>query len=226
MIVGNGLIANAFKKVDVDDVIFFASGVSNSLETDKEQFQREENLIRKTIAGNSEKLFVYFSTCSIYDSSKSDSDYVNHKLNMEHIVSTECSKYLIARVSNAVGKGGNPNLLMNYLYNAVKTNSKIIIHQNAKRNLIDVEDVRSIVTSLIEDKIHNKIINVAFKENFSIIDIVEAFEKKLGMIALKEVQNKGASYTIDISEIHSSFIDESTQAYLNQLIAKYYGSNG
>src|SRR5690554_2026187 len=141
MIVGNGLIANAFREYDRDDVIFFASGVSNSLETDQAQFDREENLIRKTIEENPGKIFVYFSTCSIYDSSKNASFYVNHKLNMEHLVASDCEKYLIARVSNAVGKGGNPNLLMNYIYRSILNQTKITIHQNAKRNLIDIEDI-------------------------------------------------------------------------------------
>ena len=41
MIVGNGLIASLFYDVDREDVIFFASGVSNSLETELSEFQRE-----------------------------------------------------------------------------------------------------------------------------------------------------------------------------------------
>jgi hypothetical protein len=48
MIVGNGLIANLFKNDDREKVVFFASGVSNSLETEKSAFLREENLLRNT----------------------------------------------------------------------------------------------------------------------------------------------------------------------------------
>ena len=48
MIVGNGLIANLFKNEDRENVVFFASGVSNSLETEKSAFLREENLLRNT----------------------------------------------------------------------------------------------------------------------------------------------------------------------------------
>ena len=64
MIVGNGLIANLFKNEDRENVVFFASGVSNSLETEKSAFLREENLLRKTLEENPEKIFIYFSTCS------------------------------------------------------------------------------------------------------------------------------------------------------------------
>ena len=60
MIVGNGLIASLFYDVDREDVIFFASGVSNSLETELSEFQREEDLIRETFTQNPDKLFVYF----------------------------------------------------------------------------------------------------------------------------------------------------------------------
>lgn len=70
MIVGDGLIASLFTSHDKENVIFFASGVSNSLETKEEEFLREENLIRNTIKNNPNKIFLYFSTCSIYDSSK------------------------------------------------------------------------------------------------------------------------------------------------------------
>ena len=111
MIVGRGLIANLFTDSDRNDIVFFASGVSNSLETRPEEFKREENLINETISENSEKIFVYFSTCSIYDSSKTGSDYVLHKLKMEQLIKQSCEKYLILRVSNAVGSGGNRSCL-------------------------------------------------------------------------------------------------------------------
>ncbi len=46
MIIGNGLISNLFRENDRENVVFFASGVSNSLETEKSAFLREENLLR------------------------------------------------------------------------------------------------------------------------------------------------------------------------------------
>ena len=95
MIVGNGLIANLFKNDDIENVVFFASGVSNSLETEKSAFLREENLLRKHLTENPEKIFIYFSTCSIYDSSKNGSLYVNHKLKMERLVEELAKKYVI-----------------------------------------------------------------------------------------------------------------------------------
>ena len=94
MIIGNGLIASLFTDCDQENIIFFASGVSNSLETQKEEFLREENLIRKTITENPNKIFIYFSTCSIYYSSKAESQYVLHKLKMEQIITQLCSSII------------------------------------------------------------------------------------------------------------------------------------
>jgi len=42
MIVGKGLIASLFFENDREDVIFFASGVSNSMETRKEEYQNTQ----------------------------------------------------------------------------------------------------------------------------------------------------------------------------------------
>ena len=45
MVIGNGLVASAFSKYkNDDDVIIFASGVSNSSTNKKEEFEREINL--------------------------------------------------------------------------------------------------------------------------------------------------------------------------------------
>lgn len=222
MIIGNGLIANAFRDADREDVVFFASGVSNSLETKAENFLREENLVKETIQKFTDKLFVYFSTCSIYDSSKNESPYVNHKLNMEHLIATNCPHYIIARVSNAVGNGGNPNLLMNYIHRSIQNGDKITIHKNAKRNLIDVEDLKNILIHIIEKEERNKIYNLAYLDNFSITDIVSTFERVLGKEAIKETLDMGESYTIDVHLIESCFKERNTKVYLENLVQKYY----
>ena len=177
MIIGNGLIANLFRENDRENVVFFASGVSNSLETEKSAFLREENLLRKTLEENPEKIFIYFSTCSLYDSSKNGSFYVNHKLRMEQIVEELSRNFLILRVSNAVGKGGNPNLLMNYLVNAFHQEKEITVHTLATRNLIDADDIKNITLKFINENILNKIINIAYLENFSTSEILEILEK-------------------------------------------------
>lgn len=227
MIIGNGLIAQLFTDHDREDIIFFASGVSNSSETDPAQFNREENLVTKTLLENPGKLFIYFSTCSIYDSSKTNSLYVLHKLHMEELVKTHAGKYLILRVSNAVGKGGNPNLLMNYLIRSVAQNATITVHTKATRNLIDAEDIKNITISLLASQSLNRIVNLAYIQNYSIIEILEIIErfykKKLDLNLIKA----GSGYDISIPDIENYFIENKMQNkedYLVKMLTKYYSA--
>ncbi|REC44895.1 NAD-dependent epimerase/dehydratase family protein [Chryseobacterium sp. 5_R23647] len=225
MIVGKGLIASLFTAHDRENTIFFASGVSNSLETRIEEFLREENLIKNTITENPDKIFVYFSTCSIYDSSKTGSDYVLHKLKMEQLIKKSCNQFLILRVSNAVGKGGNPNLLMNYIVKAVKNDETINVHTKATRNLIDVDDIRNVTFDLLKNQSLNKIINVAYPKNYSIIEILEIVEKFYDKKIKSNLLKNGSGYDINIPDIESYFnennlIDKET--YLLGILKKYY----
>ena len=225
MIIGNGLIANLFRENDRENVVFFASGVSNSLETEKSAFLREEDLLRKTLEENSDKIFIYFSTCSIYDSSKNGSPYVNHKLKMEQIVEELADQFLILRVSNAVGKGGNPNLLMNYLVNAFHQEKEITVHTLATRNLIDADDVKNITLKFINENSFNKIINVAYLENFSTSEILEILEKHFNKTAKTSLVKSGQSYLISIPEAEAYFAENNLREkneYLLRIIKRYY----
>jgi hypothetical protein len=106
MIIGDGDIASAIK--DRDDILFFASGVSNSRETSKEEFDREMDLLRAQ--GNHHHI-VYFSTLSVF---YQDTPYTQHKLRMENLVKSVAHIYTIMRLGN-ITWGKNPNTLINYL---------------------------------------------------------------------------------------------------------------
>lgn len=225
MIVGNGLIANLFRNDDRENVVFFASGVSNSLETRRDEFLREETLVLKTLEENPEKIFIYFSTCSIYDSSKNDSAYVIHKLKIERLVEDYAKNYLILRVSNVVGKGGNPNLLINYLVSAVKKEDIITVHTLATRNLIDASDVKEITTNLLAEGNYKKIVNVAYLYNFSTSEIIELIEKHCNKNAITTYVESGQSYIISVPEVKEFFFKkakENKKEYLIDILKKYY----
>lgn len=225
MIIGNGLIAKLFAENDREDVIFFASGVSNSLEKDSAQFLREETLIRNTMAENPEKKILYFSTCSIYDSSKVESPYVLHKLKMENIISNHQSPFLILRVSNAVGKGGNPNLLMNYLTRSILNEEPITVFTQAKRNLIDIHDIRAITLDFLDKNEFNKIVNLAYLENFSTTEIIEQLAEVLGKKLNLKMEDSGNSYIVSIPHVRNYFEENNLtdkMLYLKRMITRYY----
>jgi hypothetical protein len=64
MIVGNGLIAREFKNFEHEEVVYFASGVSNSINPSQSDFNREQKLLIESL--KTRKPLVYFSTTSVY----------------------------------------------------------------------------------------------------------------------------------------------------------------
>ena len=68
MVLGNGLLANAFSAFKDDkDVFVFASGVSNSKENNPLEFEKEFQLLKDKIRENTGVKLIYFSTCSIFN---------------------------------------------------------------------------------------------------------------------------------------------------------------
>jgi hypothetical protein len=90
MIIGNGSIANVLK--DNNDLVFFASGVSNSTCVDENEYEREFNLL-KTIS--KDKHIVYFSNLGVYY--KKDR-YTDHKIEIEEYIRNNFKYYTIVRI--------------------------------------------------------------------------------------------------------------------------------
>lgn len=225
MIIGNGLIARAFKSYfDKDsNFIVFASGVSNSKETNPKEFNRERSLLLDAIA--KDKFLLYFSTCSIYDTELQSSPYVQHKKDMEVLVSGS-KKYMIFRLPQLIGKTENQNTLSNYIYSHIINGIKFNIWKRAQRNIIDVEDVASIVNYLMRHTgINNSIVNVACSFSISIATLVSTFEHVLGISAKYDFIDSGIAYTIDtklISEVLPKLGINFDDNYIEKIIRKYY----
>jgi hypothetical protein len=90
MIIGNGSIAKVLN--DRDDLVFFASGVSNSSCADEREYEREFNLL-KTVP--TDKHVVYFSNLGIYY--KQDR-YTQHKHDIEEYIRNNYKSYTIVRI--------------------------------------------------------------------------------------------------------------------------------
>ena len=129
MIIGDGDIASVLK--DREDIVFFASGVSNSKETNEAEYQREKSLLM-TVPDN--KRIVYFSSLGVLDGT---SRYFKHKREMEELIKT-FSKYCIVRLGN-ISWGKNPNTLINYFKNRVAEGKPFEI-QDAYRYIVDEDE--------------------------------------------------------------------------------------
>ncbi len=226
MIIGNGMLAKAFKMYEKDDeILIFASGVSNSQEQADEAFEREKKLLEKTIIENQRQIIIYFSTCSINDSSMSNSRYVIHKLAMEKMIKNLHSNFYIFRLSQVVGRTNSPTII-NYFYNRIIAKEQFEIWEKSTRNLIDVDDIVKIIQMIINKSIlKNNTINIASPYFVKIPYIIQILEKILLIKAEYISLDKGAFYNIDISDIKPVIKELDLRFddyYLEKIIRKYY----
>ena len=225
MIFGNGLLAKTFSTSfhDDEDVLVFASGVSNSKETSQDAFRRERTLLDMALAQR--KLILYFSTCSVNDPELFHTPYVQHKLAMERLIS-DARRFCIFRLPQVVGNTPNPHTLTNFLYRQIKGQLPFYILKRAKRNLIDVCDAAKIVTHLVTTKRAEGVItNVACPYSVDIAELVCTFENVLGIQAVCDTIDAGASY--EIETVLSTKIAKEVGVifdpqYVKNLIRKYY----
>jgi nucleoside-diphosphate-sugar epimerase len=228
MIVGNGMLANAFVPhyLDDPDTCIYASGVSNSRCFDNSDFLRERTKLLNTLAESGDfSTFVYFGTCSVNDPTAIDTAYVQHKIAMEKLVSAHPG-YLIFRLPQIAAKTGNPNNLLNALNRHLTTGLEFTMWCNAYRNIIDIDDVLSIALRFLADHRQRKNwINIANPRCTPIGEVVAAMERAVGATMNIRCVDRGAHYPIDVSPMLSSGYAAHCQFdvdYIERVIAKYY----
>ena len=138
MIIGHGDIAGAI--VDRPDRLYFASGVSNSGETDLGKYGRETDLLWDQ---DHRAHLVYFSSLCIF---YGDSLYATHKRYMENFVRQTFDRYTIIRLGNILW-GSNPATLINHLR-----------ARYVAGHPLDIQDTQRVVHSL--DDFHWTLANV------------------------------------------------------------------
>lgn len=226
MIIGNGLLAKAYAPYFADNpnLLVFASGVSNSRETDAEEFARERRMLDKAL--DQGKRLVYFSTCSIEDPDLANAPYVLHKQAQERLIAERAERYAIFRLPQVVGRIDNPHTLTNYLYQTIASGDVFHVWTKARRNLIDVDDVATIGNRLLaRGDADNRVTNIACPYSVAILDLVRVFEAVMDRRAYFDLIESGGSYQIDVALAMSAaaeagvIIDDN---YINQLIRKYY----
>lgn len=130
MIIGNGDLASVLPKRD--DLIFFASGVSNSQETNEEEYKREIKLLMDQ---PKHCHIVYFSSLAIF---YSNTRYTRHKLEMEMVAKVGFDHSTIVRIGN-ITWGKNPKTLINFLRRKIG-NKEAYTVEDVYRYVVDKEE--------------------------------------------------------------------------------------
>ena len=230
MVIGNGMIAKEFENYRDDDrIVIFASGVSDSTNTDNRAFEREKNLIIETLHTSNGKLFVYFSTCSIDDVSMQSSAYVQHKINMENFIANNHTPYNIFRLTNPVGKTNNTHTVVNYFIKNITEKHKFAVWKNATRNLIDIDHLYLICNEILQKRLFiNSIVNIANPKNYPVIFIIENIEKHFGIAGNYSLIDKSGGpliNTVSIEPLFKKYNIHFDEHYLSRLLQKYFPNN-
>lgn len=228
MIVGNGMVAGALKDISGwEEDVLFSSGVSNSGELAGSAFEKEINLIKtyinKLTLGST---FVYFSTTSIFDPSKSSNPYIIHKLLIEKLLRESNIDFLIVRLPNLVGISTNPHTLTNFFADSIRRSKLITLKSGAIRHIIDVADL-SVILNDIKRKFGKKkiTVNVETDKPLSADQILGFLEEALGKKANIQIvpeNNTGLTKETVDNNGTLSFIWKTGENYHKELFKKYY----
>lgn len=221
-IIGSGFIAARFKKyhkfLKKKKIIIYAAGISNSLEVNKKNLEREVLKIKNFIHNNKKKL-IYISTCSVNDESRRRKLYVKNKIKIEKIIKQESKEYMIIRLPEIIGKNKNPNTLTNFFYNKIVKGESFTVFKSSRRNLLDIDDaIKNCIKIIRSYRKNKKVINLLNKKFNTPLQIVNNFEKILKKKGIYKLQNN----KIKKWSLKNNYYIYSKKNYLIKSLKKYY----
>lgn len=220
------MLAHAFASFGArHDVVVFASGVADSLETREAAFARERALLQETRTAHPDALLLYFGTCSVDDPDRRDTPYVRHKLAMEALVREARSPWLVLRLPLAIGRGHRGNTLAKFLYERIARGEPFEVWTRSTRYPIDVEDVVRIVDRLVADPaMRRRTVNVALRP-YRVIDFVRALERITGRTAACTLVERGGHYEVrcpEVDALRRELQIDANEGYLERVLRKYF----
>ncbi len=231
MIIGRGLVANAFASEWQHDetTMIVAAGVSNSAETAPEAFAREEAMLDDVLSGQAVQRVIYFGSCAVGNPAERQTPYLLHKAGMEARVLAD-PRGRVFRLPQVVGDGGNPHTLTNFLCARIESGETFDIWARAERNLIDIEDVALLGTHVLRHPAgYPPVMSLADVQSTNMLAIVRGMEQVLGRRGNYRVLDQGVAFPIDTRDCQRAALACGVplgDGYLQQLLGKYYAGRG
>lgn len=203
-IVGGGFIARNLAPVADRHpyATVVAAGVSSTGVRAAEAFDREEALVRDVLrrCRREGRLVVFLSSAShaVYGFTGPDtaadettavhpeSPYGRQKLRLERVVAESGAKWLVLRLTHAVGRWQRSHQLLPAFVGQVRGGT-VTLHRGAHRDLVDVADVVRAVDGLLGRDVHGEVVNVASGVPRPVEAIVRGIERRMGISARHEV---------------------------------------
>ena len=215
------MMATAFKKSHIRDCLIFASGVSNSLETDIETYARELALVKRTISQHDGKTFVYFSS---YVAISHETPYAEHKRETEELIRKHARNFLILRLPQVAGLTRNMTLIR-FIVRQIVDDRIISVKRDATRRIIDIDDVVRIVQAITQSRDDTRILmNVGPKTSLNILEIIRITEQALGKKSRIQLIEGGDRQDADLSDFIREFGEDDrlhAPGYQEKTIRKY-----
>jgi NDP-hexose 4-ketoreductase len=216
-IIGDGMIANGMRPhaSEVEGVVVFAAGVSDSTLTDPQEYDREYQMLCRTVRACKEtaRTLVYFSSGgTVYgkcnDDRREDTPlipqtmYARHKVLCESVIVSSGARYLVARLPTVVGQTRSQKQLIPVLARQA-VEGHVTLLEDAERDIIGIADVARIITAVLKKLDKPEILNIASGVSVPVRDICEEIRQCLDVQPLVKSLPGGDKQRFNIDKLHA-----------------------
>lgn len=210
-IIGGGFLAANFGVLSSrhPDVTLVAAGASSTQAADDGGFARESAMLAGILddCRRRDRTVLMFSTAShaMYgdtsspaaedDPSPDASPFGRHKLALEEMAAASGARWLVVRLSHAVGAGQRPHQFFPAMVRGVRE-GRVRIYRDCHRDLLDVVDAVRAVDALLSAGVTERVVNVASGDPYPVEVIVDQIERRLGVRAERELIDTAPSRTL------------------------------
>jgi nucleoside-diphosphate-sugar epimerase len=240
-IIGGGFLAGHFHHLADrhPDVTLVAAGPSSLQITDDEVFARETRMVSAILddCRRRDRTAVLFSSAShaIYghttrpvteaDPCPLASTFGRHKLGLEAMTAASGARWLVIRLSHAVGPGQRPHQFFPAMARGVRT-GHVRVFLNTYRDLLDVSDAVRAVDALLTAGVSKEVVNVATGAPYSVETLVDRLGRHFGVEPVKEMVDVPPTRALaSVAKLRQLAPDltwpSADDAYLDQLITCY-----
>jgi nucleoside-diphosphate-sugar epimerase len=242
-IIGRGFLAGHFEPLAGrhPDVTLIAAGPSSLAITSPDVFSRETAMVSAILddCRRLDRTAVLFSSAShaIYghtakpalesDRCPQASAFGLHKLGLEAMVADSGARWLIIRLSHAVGPGQRPHQFFPAMVRGVR-DGHVRVFRDTYRDLLDVSDAVRAVDALLAAGVSRELVNVATGAPYSVETLVDRLSAHLGVSPEKEMVDPKPSRTlVSVAKLRSLIPGTpwptADDSYLDQLVTRHAG---
>lgn len=238
-VIGSGFLAGNLATLasSHDGVVVAAFGVCVASGIPEADFAREATRLYELISRceQRQETLVFFSTASaamyavpgragtedgpVFPSTA----YGRHNLALEAVLAASAVDYLVLRLTHVVGPAQHAQMLVPSLVRQIESGA-VRLYRGARRDLIDVADVVTVVDRLLAAGVSRTVVNVATGTAVPIERLVDHVEAELGVRAAREYVADVATQPVSVARLHR-LVPEAAgiggEDYYRRVLGKY-----